>query len=225
MKAAAQRRLACAVFAHGGILPIFWPRSKGYVAFMANEVTQLPGMDGLRDEIARLRAEVLRLEQRVQELDELAHQDSLIDLPNRRGFMRRLDETINRVRRYNEDAAMLFVDLDGLKLINDSFGHKAGDEALIQVASLLVGGVRRSDCVARIGGDEFAILLANAAEAVADDTAARLADEIAGCEFMHDGDPLPLSVAIGVAMISADDDSETVMVRADEAMYKRKAAA
>ena len=93
---------------------------------------------------------------------------------------------------------MLFVDLDGLKMINDTFGHQAGDEALIQVAELLVGGVRRSDVVARIGGDEFGILLDHADEASAHETAARLVDLIADCEFMHDGDALPLSVAIGV---------------------------
>ena len=102
---------------------------------------------------------------------------------------------------------MLFVDVDGLKMINDTFGHKAGDEALIQVADLLVGGVRRSDVVARIGGDEFGILLEHADEANAHETAARLIDLIADCEFMHDGDALPLSVAIGVAMIDAGDDA------------------
>jgi diguanylate cyclase (GGDEF)-like protein len=192
---------------------------------MNDHLTDVPSNDDLLNEVVRLRGEIARLKEMVEQLDELAHQDSLIELPNRRGFMRRLDETISRVRRYNEDAAMLFVDLDGLKLINDSFGHKAGDEALIQVASLLLGGVRRSDCVARIGGDEFAILLTNAPESVANDTAARLIDEIAGCDFTHDGDTLPLSVAIGVAMISPDDDAESVMARADEEMYKRKAAA
>lgn len=192
---------------------------------MTDDVAQLPSIDGLYAEIAHLRAEVSRLEERVQQLDELAHQDSLIELPNRRGFMRRLDETIGRVRRYEESSAMLFIDLDGLKLINDSFGHRAGDEALIQVARLLVSGVRHGDCVARIGGDEFAILLAHASEESAHETARRLADEIAGCDFMHDGDVLPLSVAIGVAMISAGDDTESVMSRADEEMYKRKAAA
>ena len=192
---------------------------------MNDQLTDVPSNDDLLNEVVRLRGEIARLKEMVEQLDELAHQDSLIELPNRRGFMRRLDETISRVRRYSEEAAMLFVDLDGLKLINDSFGHKAGDEALIQVASLLVGGVRRSDCVARIGGDEFAILLTNAPEGVANDTAARLIDEIAGCDFTHDGDSLPLSVAIGVAIISPDDDSESVMGRADEEMYKRKAAA
>jgi len=192
---------------------------------MNDHLTDVPSNDDLLNEVVRLRGEITRLKEMVEQLDELAHQDSLIELPNRRGFMRRLDETISRVRRYNEDAGMLFVDLDGLKLINDSFGHKAGDEALIQVASMLVGGVRRSDCVARIGGDEFAILLINAPESVANDTAARLIDVIADCDFTHDGDTLPLSVAIGVAMISPDDDAESVMARADEEMYKRKAAA
>ena len=79
----------------------------------------------------------------------------LIDLPNRRGFMRELERLIARVDRYGIDGAMLFVDLDGLKIINDTLGHRAGDEALIQVAALLVKGMRHSDVVARIGGDEF----------------------------------------------------------------------
>jgi diguanylate cyclase (GGDEF)-like protein len=120
---------------------------------------------------------------------------------------------------------MLFVDLDGLKMINDSFGHRAGDEALIEVAQLLSKGVRRSDVVARIGGDEFAILLENASEDSAHETAARLADMVCDCEFTHDGDALPLSIAIGVAMIGADDTPESVMDRADEEMYRRKVAA
>ena len=139
-----------------------------------------PDVDLLIDEIRRLRGQVAQLEARVEQLDELAHQDTLINLPNRRGFMRALERFVDRARRYGEGGAMLFVDLDGLKLINDSFGHKAGDEALIQVAELLVGGVRRSDVVARIGGDEFGILLAHATEDSAQETAARLIYVIAG---------------------------------------------
>ena len=175
-------------------------------------------------EIAQLRGEVARLTRRVEELDELAHQDALIALPNRRGFLRELDRLIARVQRYQVSAAMLFVDLDGLKMINDSFGHKAGDEALIEVANLLERGVRRSDVVARIGGDEFGILLENADEPRARDTAQRLTDLIGGSGFDHEGDSLPLSVAIGVTMIADADSAAEVMARADEEMYRAKAA-
>jgi len=191
---------------------------------MTDEVIELSDSDRLADDVARLQAEVLQLRQRVEHLDALAHQDSLCDLPNRRGFMRVLERIIDRVKRYEEDAAMLFVDLDGLKMINDSFGHCAGDEALIQVSKLLVGGVRKSDLVARIGGDEFAILLIHANEESAQDTAARLVDLIAGCEFRHDGEVLPLSVAIGVGMIDGEDTPEAAISRADAEMYRRKAA-
>jgi diguanylate cyclase (GGDEF)-like protein len=173
-------------------------------------------------EIEQLRAQVAALEARVEQLDALAHQDALIELPNRRGFMRQLDAFIGRVSRYGENAALLFVDLDGLKMINDSFGHPAGDGALIRVADLLMSGVRQGDCVARIGGDEFAILLAHADEKSAHETAQRLVDRIAGHEFRHEGATLPLSVAIGVTCIEPDDSAQSVMARADAAMYAKK---
>src|SRR4051812_29328654 len=192
---------------------------------MSEQVTDVPESERLIEEISRLRGQVAQLQARVEELDELAHQDSLIQLPNRRGFMRELERLCARVGRYGNGAAMLFVDLDGLKMINDTFGHRAGDESLIQVAELLTAGLRRGDVVARIGGDEFGILLENATEASAHETAARLVELICGCEFTHDGDELPLSVAIGVGMIDGNDPPEEVMARADEEMYRRKAAA
>jgi len=190
-----------------------------------SDVVDVEDRERLIEEISLLRAKVARLQERVEQLDQLAHQDSLINLPNRRGFMRELERLIARVDRYGINAAMLFVDLDGLKIINDTFGHRAGDEALIQVAGLLSKGVRHSDVVARIGGDEFGILLECSDEASAQETAARLIDQISACEFLHEGEALPLSVAIGVGMIDALDTAETVMERADEAMYRRKAAA
>jgi diguanylate cyclase (GGDEF)-like protein len=192
---------------------------------MSDQISDDADVGQLVEEIARLRGQVAQLQERVEQLDHLAHQDSLIDLPNRRGFLRELERLIARVSRYGDTAAMLFVDVDGLKAINDSFGHRAGDEALIQVADLLASGVRKSDVCARIGGDEFGILLENADEATAHETAGRLIDMIACCEFLHDGDELPLSVAIGVGLIQADDTAATVLARADEEMYRRKAAA
>jgi diguanylate cyclase (GGDEF)-like protein len=192
---------------------------------MSDQLSNTTDADSLIEEVERLRAKVAQLQERVEQLDELAHQDALINLPNRRGFMRALERFIDRARRYQETSAMLFVDLDGLKMINDSFGHQAGDQALIQVAQLLVGGVRRSDVVARLGGDEFGILLAHSDETSAQETATRLVNLIAGCDFMHEDDVLPLSVAIGVAMIGPEDKAEHIMARADEEMYRRKAAA
>lgn len=201
------------------------PNGEGCSGDMTNSLAEISDADRLLAEVGRLRAQIAQLEERVEQLDLLAHQDTLVGLPNRRGFMRELEVLVDRARRYGEHAAMLYVDLDGLKMINDTFGHKAGDEALIQVAQLLVGGVRRSDVVARIGGDEFGILLGHADELSAHETAGRLVDMIADCDFMHEGDALPLSVAIGVAVISPEDEPESIMARADEEMYRRKAAA
>ena len=174
--------------------------------------------------IASLRAEVARLESRIKELDQLAHLDSLVPLPNRRGFVRQLDMLISRVERYGDAAAMLFVDLDSLKRLNDSLGHAAGDAALIQVSLLLVGAVRASDTVARIGGDEFAILLDRTDEPSARETAERLVKQIADIPFRHNGVVMPLSVAIGVTTIERGDNPVTVMARADQEMYRVKAS-
>jgi len=192
---------------------------------VSDQVTDVSDVERLISEIGELRGKVAQLQQRIELLDQLAHEDSLVGVPNRRGFMRALERLIDRVARYEEKAALLFVDLDGLKIINDSFGHQAGDEALVQVARLLIDGVRKSDVVARIGGDEFAILLGHSDEDSAHETANRLVDVIADCEFMHAGQALPLSVAIGAGSIHADDTPETAMARADQDMYRRKVAA
>ncbi|WP_426266286.1 GGDEF domain-containing protein [Sphingomonas sp. LHG3443-2] len=176
-------------------------------------------------EIARLRATVARLERQVGELDRLAHHDPLVPLPNRRGFERQLAGLIARLERYGDASALLFIDVDGLKIVNDSFGHDAGDAALIHVAELLIGGVRQSDTVARFGGDEFAILLERVDLDQATETAARLTDRIAGTSFSYDGTAIPLSAAIGIAEIRAGDTPEAVLARADRAMYEQKAAA
>ena len=189
---------------------------------MEEKLVDVSDRGALVEEVSRLRAEVRRLEERISLLDTLAHQDPMIELLNRRGFMRQLEMLIARVSRYGDSAAMLFVDVDGLKLINDTLGHKAGDEALIQVADLLSGGVRKDDCVARLGGDEFGILLSHADEAGALETARRLIDRIAEAHFSWNGVTLPLSVAIGVSAIGMDDEPEAVMSRADAAMYRQK---
>jgi diguanylate cyclase (GGDEF)-like protein len=176
-------------------------------------------------ELGELRARIAELERRCAELDRLAHCDTLVPIHNRRGFLRQLEMTIARFKRYQHPAAALFVDLDGLKMLNDSFGHSAGDAALIHVAAQLSRGLRETDCVGRLGGDEFGVLLDHADAETAADTARRLVETIAGEEFFVDGVPVPLSVAIGFTVVEADDTPSAILARADAAMYQGKAAA
>ena len=177
----------------------------------------------LLDEVERLQAKVARYEAHVAELDRLAHRDPLVDLPNRRSFLDNLERLIARIDRYGGQGALLFVDLDGLKAINDRLGHNAGDEALVQVARLLVGIVRRADLVARLAGDEFGILLEHSDELSAWQLALRVIEAVEECEFCTEGVCLPLSVAVGVAVIQPGDAAGDVLARADKEMYRIKA--
>jgi diguanylate cyclase (GGDEF)-like protein len=179
----------------------------------------------LLDEIARLRADIACLEARVEELDKLAHQDALVPLFNRRGMLRELEMMIARHQRHGTPAAVLFVDLNDLKLLNDQYGHVGGDAALVSVAEKLRAGTRATDCVARLGGDEFCVLLDHADEKIALETAERLVDSIARDEFLFEETSIPLSVAIGVTLIEEGDSPATVLARADKAMYRVKDAA
>lgn len=178
----------------------------------------------LEAEVARLRGEVARLERRVGELDALAHADPLCPLPNRRGFMRALERAVARHERYGENAALLYVDVDGLKGINDAHGHAAGDEALVQVAEALLVGTRKGDTVARIGGDEFCVLLEHADYDRGCETAVRLIEAV-GKRPLDDSSADGLSIAIGVAVIEKGDRPEDALERADAAMYASKRAA
>lgn len=181
--------------------------------------------EALLAEVSRLRGEVATLEARVEELDRLANMDSLVPVANRRGLIAQLDMMIARFDRHGTPGALLFVDVDGLKALNDAFGHAAGDAALIHLTEMMVASVRQTDMVARIGGDEFVILLDHADETSACDTAARLVDRVAGCEFCFEGKCLPLSIAIGFTHLQEGDSAVAVLDRADEAMYREKDAA
>lgn len=174
-------------------------------------------------ECERLRGEVAALKQRIADLDTLAHEDSLLRIPNRRGLMRELGRMISRVARYHEQCALLFLDFDGLKQVNDGHGHVAGDAALTHVTALLNEALRASDVIGRYGGDEFCVLLAHVGPSAAKQTAMRLEAEVEESNFTYEGKPVALSVTIGVSMIRSDDTPERLLERADRAMYARKA--
>ena len=181
--------------------------------------------EALMSEIERLEAEVARLELRAEQLDRVACMDTLVPAANRRGLMKALEMVLARHERHGIPAAILFIDVDGLKAINDSHGHAAGDAALVHLTELMSKNVRKTDLVARIGGDEFAVLLDHSPDNVAMETARRLVMQVADSEFLYRGGALDLSVAIGLAMIERGDTAESVLDRADRAMYSRKNAA
>lgn len=189
------------------------PANDGDVVSLADALVLL-------DEVERLGRELTRCELRLAELDRLAHSDPLVGLPNRRRFLDSLNSIL--IEPVRHPRAMLFVDVDGLKAINDQFGHNAGDRVLAEVGRLLVQSVRKTDLVARLAGDEFGILLDHSDELSAWQMALRIVETVDEAQFCVDGVCLPLSVAVGVAAIERGDTSESVFARADKEMYRIK---
>ena len=179
--------------------------------------------EALMAEVENLREEAERLRLRIRELENMAGTDDLTGLPNRRSFLISLGKLIDRVGRYGESAALIFVDVDGLKRINDLSGHQVGDAALTHIASLLTKAVRGSDCVGRLAGDEFGILVEKTDELGAWQTALRAVELVTGSDFVNEEKPVWLSVAVGVGMIKPNDTPAEVIARADEQMYRIKA--
>ncbi|HEU0187364.1 MAG TPA: EAL domain-containing protein [Gallionellaceae bacterium] len=156
-------------------------------------------------------------------ISHLAHHDTLTDLPNRFTLTERLIQAFASARRNNEKVAVMFIDLDRFKLINDSLGHHIGDRLLIQVAQRLRSCVRSSDIVARLGGDEFVVGLPELEDA---DGVFQMADKILRAlsqPYSIEGNKLHSSPSIGIAIYPTDGESvEEVMKNADMAMYHAK---
>ena len=175
-------------------------------------------------EVERLELELAAARARMAELEARAEIDPLTDVLNRRGFARELKRALAYVKRYGTSAALIYLDLDGFKQINDRHGHGAGDALLKAVAMVLTRDVRASDVVARPGGDEFALLLWNLSEAHALAKALALETTIAYTTATHAGAKLAVGASAGAAMLLPLDTPADVLERADRAMYARKAA-
>jgi diguanylate cyclase len=168
----------------------------------------------LEAELAAARETIARLEQRVDE-------DDLTGLINRRGFDRLFSQAVAFADRYAEEAVLVLIDIDDFKMVNDTLGHLAGDKALLALAGLMRQKLRRSDAVARIGGDEFAVLLRNTTLELAAQRAARLASDIAALPLDYQGHAITLSVSFGFARCEGSDPA-TIFQQADTAMYHMK---
>ena len=177
---------------------------------------------GSRAEIARLQAELAQARGRIAELELRADIDPLLDILNRRGFERELARSLAYVKRYGTLAALVYIDLDGFKAINDQYGHAAGDALLRAVARELTARVRASDVVARLGGDEFGVLLWN----VSGERAALRARELESrIEWLslEQGPARPgVGASAGVTPLAPTLDVAALIAAADRAMYSRK---
>jgi diguanylate cyclase (GGDEF)-like protein/PAS domain S-box-containing protein len=159
-------------------------------------------------------------EERIQYL---ATHDPLTSLPNRAMFGQLLTLSIRNARRYARTFAVLFVDLDRFKVINDTLGHEAGDQLLQQVAERLSGTVRASDVVARLGGDEFVVLVQEVSEAHQAETVARKLLAAFARPLYIAGQEYRITASIGISMFPSDaEDEQTLMKNADIAMYRAK---
>jgi diguanylate cyclase (GGDEF)-like protein len=159
----------------------------------------------------------------VLRLQHLSQRDSLTGLLNRRAFMPLLGRQSARLRRYGETYALVTLDIDHFKAINDQHGHAAGDAALVALAGLLREAARGVDHIARLGGEEFCMLLPHTDLDGAVKLGARVRDLVRQAPWAHIGDSLTVSVGVAVAQHASETGAD-LMARADKALYRAKAA-
>jgi diguanylate cyclase (GGDEF)-like protein len=179
--------------------------------------------NGAKLTIRRLKVRLAQALARIDELEASADTDFLLDIPNRRGFERELNRAVAYIKRYHASAALIVLDVDGLKPINDAFGHAAGDQVLKATVAALLRHARASDVIGRLGGDEFALLLWNLSETDAHAKAAALEQAIDRLSFVFRGRSVAAGASAGVAVLGTHAEAARALEEADSAMYVRKA--
>jgi diguanylate cyclase (GGDEF)-like protein len=180
------------------------------------------GPSDLKPTIRRLRTQLAEALARIEELQASADTDFLLDIPNRRGFERELHRSIAYIKRYHASGALIVLDVDRLKPINDAFGHAAGDQVLKAIVEALLAQVRSSDVIGRLGGDEFALLLWNLTETDARAKAVSLEQAIDQLTFTFGSRTVRAGASIGVAILGQHAEAGRALEEADAAMYVRK---
>ena len=193
-------------------------------ASRAAQVKQPPAPSSdAKAEIRRLKMQLTKANARIEALQAAAETDFLLGIPNRRGFERELGRAISYIQRYQAGGALIVIDVDRLKPINDNFGHAAGDQVLKAIVAVLSRQIRSSDVIGRLGGDEFALLLWNLSETDAHAKAAALEQDIDRLSFTFAGSRVAAGVSAGVAILGPHTEAARALADADCAMYLRKA--
>ncbi|MEM9750242.1 MAG: GGDEF domain-containing protein [Pseudomonadota bacterium] len=165
---------------------------------------------------------IIEQSQRISYLEALSITDELTGLLNRRGFYDVLERTLANARRHKEHGVLVYVDLDGFKSINDTYGHEAGDAVLQRAAEILKANTRDTDYLARLGGDEFAALLVRGNQRSLSIRLLYLSDVLNASEVDFNGVSLPVRGSVGAAPYDPDTSVEALMREADAAMYRAK---
>jgi diguanylate cyclase (GGDEF)-like protein/PAS domain S-box-containing protein len=199
-------------------------RKDGTDYLEAVTVTAVRDNDGVVTHYVDVFSDITEARQAEDKLDHMAHHDPLTALPNRLLFLDRLQHGIERATRAGEQMAVMFIDLDRFKNVNDTLGHQVGDALLKQVALALAGRLRHGDTLARLGGDEFIVLLENVAGEAG---AALVAEKMMAMfeqPFLVAGHELFVTGSVGISLYPADGADSTLLIRnADVAMYQAKA--
>jgi diguanylate cyclase (GGDEF)-like protein len=191
-------------------------------SLMAVAAAMLLANRRLQADLANSQAEILKQRQTVDALAAESRTDQLTGLPNRRSFDEELVRRIDQWQRYKVPVALLMVDVDQLKQINERFGNPAGDSALKWLAGIQSQAIRPMDVAARYDGEEFALILPGTKLSDASNVAERLRATIAGRPFQEGDRQFHVTVSIGVAVARADDDPETFLKRTGEALHAAK---
>ncbi len=179
-------------------------------------------IQSLVEEIDRLKREITATHERIKYLEGVAEEDPPVPVVNRRAFVQELERANALARRYGTTSSVLYFDINGMKEINDSFGHSTGDKVLIAAADTLTTNVRASDTVGQLGGNEFDVILSHTDGPAADQKGNTLAGAIAELIVKSGSEPISVTAAYGVFTFTGDTDVEVALDASDKAMYTRK---
>jgi diguanylate cyclase (GGDEF)-like protein len=188
------------------------------------EITESVGLavSALMEKLDDLTHELARTKDSFAELERLVDVDCVAPVPNRRAFMRRLAWAIAMQERYGHPCSVLYFDINEFKRINDTYGHPAGDMAIRHVSKVLIEAMRGSDFMARLSGDEFAIIMYYANIDSARERGEKIAERMARSSFVWEGKTISVTAAYGAYEVCKGDDPETALGNADTAMYLNK---
>jgi len=203
-----------------------WNRNKNGEVY-----PELLSISTVRDEAGHIAnyvavfADIGRIKDQERQLTQMAYFDALTGLPNRSLLSDRLDQAVAQSRRSQKTMAICYLDLDGFKRVNDTWGHEAGDKVLIEIATRMKEVVRGGDTIARLGGDEFVVLMLGLADSEECDYAVRRLLQQVAQPLSQLPEPVALSASIGLTLFPTDAaDPDTLMRHADQAMYQAKLA-